>query len=58
MTPDRQNSGARIFSFARERLSKHVSVAMNTHATIEELWEVVFSMQPATREHNEDTSRV
>jgi hypothetical protein len=26
---------------ARERLDKHISVAMNTHVTTEELWEAV-----------------
>jgi hypothetical protein len=29
---------------ARQRLGKHVSFAMNTHATIEELLKAVFSM--------------
>jgi hypothetical protein len=30
---------------ARQRLSKQVPVAMNTHTTIEELWDAMFSTQ-------------
>jgi hypothetical protein len=31
---------------ARQRLDKHVSAATDTHPTIEELLETVFSMRP------------
>jgi hypothetical protein len=46
MTAEDGNSGARrdgrCYAMA---LSKHLSVVMNAHATIEELLEVMFSMQ-------------
>jgi hypothetical protein len=36
----------------RQRFGKHVSVAMNKHATIEEPPEVVFSMRSGSRSYN------
>jgi hypothetical protein len=54
MTPEGRNSGARGDTIARSRLGKHVPVATNTQATIQELLETVFSVGPAPRLHNED----
>jgi hypothetical protein len=39
-----RNSGARIDGVVRQRLGKDVPAAMNTHATLEELLEAVFSV--------------
>jgi hypothetical protein len=39
---------------ARQRLDKHIPAAMKTQATIEELFETVFSVGPAPRLYNED----
>jgi hypothetical protein len=41
-------------SIARQNLSKHVSMATNTHAIIEELLKAVFSMQSMPIPYNED----
>jgi ribosome-interacting GTPase 1 len=39
---------------ARQQYSKHISVAMNKYARIEELLEAVFSMLSMLRLHNKD----
>jgi hypothetical protein len=40
---------------ARQLLSsRHVMAATDTHATVEELWEAVFSVGSMPRLHNED----
>lgn len=39
---------------AKQQLSKHTLKAMDINATIEELWEVVFSVQSVPRIHNKD----
>jgi hypothetical protein len=41
-------------AIARQQLSKHITVAMNMHSTIEELLEAVFSMQSVPRLRNND----
>jgi hypothetical protein len=38
----------------RQRISKHVPAATNTHATIELLLETMFSTQSVQRGHKED----
>jgi hypothetical protein len=38
----------------RQRRGKHISATKNKHATIEELFEAVFSMRPLPRLYSED----
>jgi hypothetical protein len=40
---------------SRQRLGKHVSAAMDTHATIEVLLETVFSTRSMPRSYQQDT---
>jgi hypothetical protein len=37
-----------------QRLDKHVSMAMDTHATIEEMLETMFSMGSVPRQYSKD----
>jgi hypothetical protein len=41
-------------AIARQRHGKHVSVAVDMHATVEELLEAVFSMWSVPRLYNEN----
>jgi hypothetical protein len=50
--------GVFYVTVARQQLSKCISAAMNQHATIEELLEVVFSMQSLPRLYNEDQQQL
>jgi hypothetical protein len=34
VTPESQNSGARRYAVARQRLSKHIPAATNTHKSL------------------------
>jgi hypothetical protein len=45
MTAESRNSLTRRGAIARQRRGKTVSAATNQHATIDELWESVFSDQ-------------
>jgi hypothetical protein len=45
-------------SISRQQLGKHASMAMNTHATTEELLEAVSSTQSVPRLYNEVTEQV
>jgi hypothetical protein len=53
MTSQRQNSGARRDAAAMQQLDKCMSIAMDVHATMQELLEAVFSMQSVLRLHGE-----
>jgi hypothetical protein len=56
MTPEGQNGGPEETSIARQRLSKQVSVAMDTQTTIEELLEIMFSIQSIQSCYKEEFS--
>jgi hypothetical protein len=45
LTPEGLNIGARRDAIARQRLGTHVPAATNTHATIKELLDMVFSVR-------------
>jgi hypothetical protein len=49
-----RNSGARKEGRCYVATDKHVSLAMDTQATIEELLEVVFSMRSVLRLHSKN----
>jgi hypothetical protein len=43
-----------MMAFAKQWLDKHVPAAINTHETIEEFWDVLFSMWSILYQRKED----